>query len=66
LAPLRRTLPKVLVKHLFPTRSVYTDGIGNHAVEVEQNGVILVARDRRFAVAAASLSICALIACPTR
>jgi len=39
---------------------VNTRRVGDHTVEVEQNGVILAARDRRFAVLLPrrSLSIC--------
>ena len=40
---------KVLVKHLFPTRRVDSGGIGDHTVEIEQDGVVLVACDRIFA-----------------
>jgi hypothetical protein len=34
-ASLRRTLLKIFVKHLFPTRRVHTGGVGNHTVEIE-------------------------------
>src|SRR5215813_5708571 len=49
-AYLRRTLPKVLVKHLFPTRRVNACGVGNHTVKVEQDGVVPVSRDRTLAL----------------
>jgi hypothetical protein len=59
-APLRRTLLKVFVKHLFPTRRMYTGGIGDHTVEVEQDGVVLVSGDRTLALGLPRrlLSIC--------
>src|SRR5678815_1048795 len=57
-----RTLMQVLVKHLFPARRVHAGSVCNHTVEVEQNGVILVVRDRKFGFALLlprqSLSIC--------
>src|SRR6516164_259093 len=48
-ASLGCTLLKVLVKHLFPTRRVNAGGVGDYTVEVEQDGVVLVTRDRIFA-----------------
>jgi hypothetical protein len=39
-AALRRAFSKVLVKHLFPTRRVHAGGVGDHTVEVEQDGVV--------------------------
>src|SRR6516164_3441236 len=59
-ASLRRTLLKVFVKHLFPTRRMYAGGIGDHAVEVEQDGVVPVAgnRTRARGLLRRSLSIC--------
>src|SRR6516165_6518895 len=44
-ASLRRTLLKVFVKHLFPTRRMYAGGVGDHAVEVKKDGIVLVAAD---------------------
>src|SRR6516164_1037956 len=59
-ASLRRTPLQVLIKHLFPARRVHTGCVSDHTVEVEQSGVILVARDRQVAVLLPhrSLSIC--------
>src|SRR5215469_7190745 len=59
-ASLRRTLLKVFVKHLFPTRRMYAGGVGDHTVEVEQDGVVPVAGDRTRArgLPRRSLSIC--------
>jgi hypothetical protein len=34
----------------FPTRRVHTGCVSDHTVEVEQNGVVLVARNPKFAV----------------
>src|SRR6516165_527388 len=42
-ACLRRTILQVLVKHLFPTRRVHVGGVRDHTVEVEEDGVVLVA-----------------------
>src|SRR4030095_7594806 len=42
-ASLFRTLLKVLLKHLFPTRGVEVGGVRYHTVEVEEDGVVLVA-----------------------
>src|SRR4030095_471204 len=39
----RRALLQVGIKHLFPTRRVYVGGVRDHAVEVEEDGVVLVA-----------------------
>src|SRR4029434_4917772 len=36
-------LLQVRIKHLFPTRRVYAGGVRNHAVEVEQDGIVYVA-----------------------
>ena len=47
-ASLRRTLLKVLVEHLFPTRRVQVGGVRYHTVEVKKDGVVLVAGDRRL------------------
>src|SRR5439155_24471810 len=44
-ASLRRALLKVLVKHLFPTRGVHASSVGDHTVEVEQDGVVPFAND---------------------
>src|SRR5262249_31162861 len=49
-ASLRRTLLKVLVEHLFPTGRVEAGGVRYHTVEVEKDGVVLVARDHAPAV----------------
>jgi hypothetical protein len=48
-ASLRPTLLKELVKHLFPTSRVDAGGVRDHTVEIEQDGVVLVAGDRKFA-----------------
>src|SRR5215469_11531103 len=50
LASLHRSLLKILVKHLFPARRVYAGGVGDHAVEVEQHGIVLVSGDRTLAL----------------
>ena len=39
-----RTLLKIFVEHLFPTRRVDA-GVRYHAVEVKKDGVVLVAAD---------------------
>jgi hypothetical protein len=59
-ASLRCTLLKVLIKHLFPTRRVDAGGICDHTVEIEQDGVVLVACDCRFGLGPSrwSLPIC--------
>ena len=44
-ASLGCTLLQVRVKHLFPTRRVDAGGVRDHAVEVEEDGVVLVAGD---------------------
>src|SRR5262249_4114112 len=49
-ASLRRTLLKVLVEHLFPTGRVEAGGVRYHTVEVEKDGVVLVAGDHAPAV----------------
>jgi hypothetical protein len=33
------TLPKVIVGHLFPTCRVRIGRVGNHAIEVKENGI---------------------------
>src|SRR5262249_44510505 len=43
-ASFHRTFLQVRVKHLFPTRCVHVGGVRDHAVEVEEDGVVLVAR----------------------
>ena len=40
-----RTLLKIFVEHLFPTRRVEAGGVRYHAVEVKKDGVVLVAAD---------------------
>src|SRR5262252_2990277 len=45
-ACVRRALLQVRIKHLFPTRRVYVGGVRDHAVEVEQDGIVCVAGDR--------------------
>ena len=49
-APLRRTLLKVLVEHLFPARRVHACSVGNHTVKVEQNGIVPLAGDLTLAL----------------
>src|SRR2546428_4857710 len=49
-AGVRSALLKVRIKHLFPTRRVYGRGVRDHAVEVEQDGIVLVADDRTLAI----------------
>src|ERR671919_1656979 len=49
-ACVRGALLKVRIKHLFPSRRVYGRGGRDHAVEVEQDGVVLVAGDRVLAL----------------
>src|SRR5262249_32634411 len=44
-AALRRTLVKVLIEHLLPTRRVQVGGVGYHTVEVKKDGVIFFAGD---------------------
>src|SRR5262245_40033302 len=41
---------KVLVEHLFPTRRVHAGGVRDHTVEVEQDGVVLLAGDPTLAL----------------
>jgi hypothetical protein len=59
-ASLRCTLQKILIKHLFPTRRVDAGGICDHTIEIEQDGVVLVACDCPFGLGLPrwSLSIC--------
>src|SRR2546421_6989782 len=45
-ACVRSALLKVRIKHLFPTRRVYAGSVRDHAVEVEQDGIVFVAGDR--------------------
>jgi hypothetical protein len=40
-----RTLLKIFVEHLFPTRRVEAGGVRYHAVEVKKDGVVVVAAD---------------------
>ena len=40
-----RTLPKVFVEHLLPTRRVEAGGVGYYTVEIKKDGVVLVAVD---------------------
>jgi hypothetical protein len=40
-----RTLLKIFVEHLFPTRRVDAGGIRYHAVEIKEDGVVLIAAD---------------------
>src|SRR6516164_7911237 len=44
-ASLRCTLQEVLVEHLFPRRRMQVGGVRDDTVEVEQDGVVLVAGD---------------------
>ena len=59
-APLGGTLLKVLVEHLLPACRVNAGGVGDHTVEVEQDGVVLVSGDRTLALGQRHrlLSIC--------
>jgi hypothetical protein len=45
----RCALPEVFVEHLFPTRGVDAGGVGDHTVEIEQDGVVPLAGTRGFA-----------------
>jgi hypothetical protein len=47
-ASLRCTLLKVFVEHLLPTRRVDAGGIRDHAIEIEQDSIVLVACDCPF------------------
>src|SRR4030095_5600387 len=49
-AGVRSALLKVRIKHLFPTRCVYGGGVRDHAVEVEQDGIVCVAGDCTLAL----------------
>src|SRR6266704_2270943 len=49
-AGVRNALLKVRIKHLFPTRRVYGGGVRDHAVEVEQDGIVFVAGDGTLAL----------------
>src|SRR5262249_46874782 len=44
-ASFRRPLLQICIKHLFPTRCVYSGGVRDHAVKVEQDGIVFVAGD---------------------
>ena len=45
-APLHGTVLQIFIKHLLPTRCVNARGVGDHAIEIEQDGVVLFAGDR--------------------
>src|SRR5713101_1699274 len=49
-ACVRSALLKVRIKHLFPTRRVYAGSVRDHAVEVEQDGIVCVAGDRTLVI----------------
>src|SRR6516162_7976900 len=59
-ACLRRTPLKILVKHLSPAGGVDAGGVGDHAVEVEQDSIVSVSCDRTLALGLPPrlLSIC--------
>jgi hypothetical protein len=64
-ASLRRPSLKVLVKHLFSTRRVNGGGVRDRAVEVEQDGVVLIPTDGAFAQAAASFALLSFSSSPS-
>src|SRR5262249_28030142 len=53
----------VRIKHLFPTCRVYVGSVRDHAVEVEQDGIVLVAGDRSLVIGLLHRSL--LYNCPS-
>src|SRR4029077_11525044 len=52
-----RPFPEILVEHLFPARGVQAGGVGDHAVEVEQDRIEFLAADLTFALALSHRSL---------
>ena len=56
-SPLRAVRSEILVEHLFPARGVQAGGVGDHAVEVEQDRIEFLAADLTFALALSHRSL---------
>jgi hypothetical protein len=56
-APLDGTVLQIFVKHLFPTGGVDARGVGDHAIEIEEDGVVSVPGDYTLGIGLWHLSL---------